>query len=166
MATKINFKYSLRNCSRSSAHVRQFGVLLYHKEHIFSSALAVYVATRKCKNIGKRNDPSMDFLEGCHFWALWGTSQNYAILQKNCFPTLNLRLCCTLKIALLLYCDTAKIWLGHVKSHAIRNLNVEEIFTGFREKAHATVTQQQVSRQWIPYKFIVHTINWTIPTRW
>lgn len=134
MATKINFKYSLRNCSRFSAHVRQFGVLLYHKEHIFSSALAVYVATRKCKNIGKRNDLLWIFSKVAT-WALWGTSQNYAILQENCFPTLNLRLCCTLKIALLLYCDTAKIWLGHVKSHAIRNLNVEE-FSRVSEKNH------------------------------
>ena len=29
-----------------------------------------------------------------------------------------------------------QIWLGHVKSVTIRDLNVEAVFTGFREKVH------------------------------
>lgn len=45
------------------------------------------------------------------------------------------------KKALLFYYDTAKTWFGKVKSHAIRDLNVEDFFTNFREKAKATVTQ-------------------------
>ena len=100
--------------------------------------------TVKCKNVAKRNNFILDLLptKVANSSVLKNVCKLHNFtLKKNCFATSNTA---QAKKAFLSHCNITQNWLGHLKYHAFRDLNVEAGFHGYLRKAQRN---QHVNRE-------------------